>query len=420
MTASVALGLGAAVCRELGRRVAVAVDGRASGPMLEHALVAGVAAMGGAAVRFGRLPTPALALLVAQEGYDAGVMITASHNPPRDNGLKVFDARGNKAGATLRERLESAIAQGLSYGGLAGAQDLVGTIEVRRDAGEAYVQRLLGLLSATTPLRAADRPYAGCTIALDAANGAGFEVGHTVLERLGAKVVRVDGGDGAHINEGCGALHPERLAHAVRLHEADVGIALDGDGDRVALVDGRGRLLDGDSMLWVGAQDLAGTQARVVVGTVMTNAGLERALGGLGISLVRAPVGDAEVHAAMRAAGAQLGGEPSGHLLYVGGPPSADGLYAALRTIGAEPRTLADRAAGYRPHAQAHRTVTVGAVTLPTIPSELVASLEASGARVVVRPSGTEPVVRILVEHADREVARRGADDLHAALSVSG
>lgn len=413
VTAPLAMALGSAVTRELGPRVAVAHDGRPSAPMLEAALTAGIAAMGGRAVRLGRLPTPALAWLVATEGFQAGVMITASHNPVRDNGLKVFDARGEKPGAPLRARLEAALAAALSYGGVPGYGDAIGRIDERADATERYAALLLSAIGRLPRAR-----LDGRRILVDAGNGAAFDVAPRVLTHLGAIVEILGDGDGARINESCGAVHPGALARAVVSARADGGIALDGDGDRVAVVDHTGRILDGDAILLLGVRDALerGAPPAAVVGTIMTNAALDRALRAEGIALLRTPVGDSEVAMAMRTAHVPLGGEPSGHILWADGPPGADGLYAGLRALLPDPRTLGDRLGAWAPDHQAHRTLPLGAATLPTIPQELIQQLERGGARVVVRASGTEPVVRIMVEHADRGVAEGGAEEIGAAL----
>lgn len=396
VTAELALRLGAAVVRTLGPRVAVAEDGRPSGPMLEAAVIAGVAAAGGRATRLGVFPSPALSWHVARGDDHAGVMITASHNPASDNGLKVFLADGTKPGPAIRAALEAALEDPLPCG-------VPGRIEAA-DGGAAYVRAMLTALGG-------GRWLAGRRVVLDTANGAAAGLAARVLVALGARVWTIGDGEGSAINAGVGALHPEGLVAAVREQGADAGIALDGDGDRGVLVDADGTVLDGDALLWLAAGE--GLDPPVVVGTVMTNAGLEAALAARGVRLVRTAVGDAEVAAGMAATGARVGGEPSGHLLFADGPPTADGLYAALRALRGGP--IAPRLAGYRPTVQASAQMPRAGVDLARA-AAAQAELEAAGARVVVRPSGTEPVVRIMVEHADPELARAGVERLRAAL----
>lgn len=406
VTVDLALRLGAAVARVLGPRVAVASDGRPSGPMLEAAVVAGVAGAGGVARRLGVLPSPALSWAVARGEQDAGVMVTASHNPAPDNGLKVFLHDGTKPGAELRAGIERALEAAPPAG-------LPGRVESDHEAGEAYVRRLVDALGAGAS--GEGRWLRGRSVVVDTANGAATGLAARVLVALGARVWALGDGDGAGINAGCGALHPEGLAAAVVAREADAGIALDGDGDRGVLVDRDGRVLDGDALLWLGAAE--GVDPPVVVGTVMSNLGLERGLAERGLRLERTPVGDAEVTAGMRATGARLGGEPSGHLLYAGGPPTADGLYSTLRALRGGP--LGPRLAGYRPTSQAHATLPRAGVELDRAVATAAALVE-EGARVVVRPSGTEPVVRVMVEHADPAVARAGVKRLARALRPGG
>lgn len=400
VTATGAMALGAAVVEALGPRVAVAGDPRPSSPMLVAAVAAGVAAAGGEAVDLGTLPSPALSWHVARFGFDAGVMVTASHNPAADNGLKVFGADGSKPDAATRAALEARLAAPRLSGP-------PGRVRRDADAGAAYVEALLAAVGGGRWLKAH-------TIVLDTANGASTGLAARVLGALGARVWAMGDGPGDRINDGVGALHPEALAARVVEVGADAGIALDGDGDRGALVDAHGRVLDGDALLWLAAG--GAVEPPAVVGTVMTNLGLEHALGGLGVRLLRTAVGDAEVAEGMRRIGARLGGEPSGHLLFADGPPTADGLYACLRALRPGVRTLADRLSGYVPATQAHGTVPGGALPPGRIDAA-VAGLERAGARVVVRPSGTEPVVRVMVEHVDPAVARAGLDSLLSLLT---
>lgn len=395
ITEAVAFAVGSAAVRTLGPWVAVARDTRPSGPALEEAVVQGIVAAGGFAVRFGVMPTPALSrVLAGHASYHAGILITASHNPAPDNGLKVVDGAGHKLGAAVQAAFEAALPS-----------------HVAREGGNQRTDPTAASLYVNAMTTRYHRALEGRRVVLDAGNGAGHEIAARVLEGVGAKVEVVDQGLGARINDGCGALHPGFVRP--RVGGADAGIALDGDGDRVALVTPEGAVLDGDALLWLLARPPR------VVGTVMTNLGLERALAGRGITLERTPVGDAEVAARMKQTGALVGGEPSGHLLFADGGPTADGVEVAIRALAGGP--LAPRLAGYTPSFQAHAQVARTertAVDRPEIRAA-VSALEAEGARVVVRPSGTEPVIRIMVEHLSPDVARAGLDRLRALLEAA-
>ncbi len=379
---ALAEAVGNAVVRVLGPEVILARDTRPSGPALLAAAVRGVVAAGGHATNLGILPTPGLSSRVAAGG-SAGIMVTASHNPPEDNGLKVLGAGGGKLDAAVLRALGAAIDTPVAAAG--------GTAR-EATAVDDYVAVLLAALPP-------GRWLSGRRVLFDAASGAGAAAGEAVLRALGADVVPFGG---PAINVACGAVHPEHAARALREHSCDVGVLLDGDGDRIALLDRDGRVLDGDALLW-----LCRREPRMV-GTVMTNLGLERALAREGIPLFRSPVGDAEVAAAMREHGAPVGGEPSGHLLFADGPPTADGLYAGLRALAAHP---ALETSGFTPSHQAHSAVRD--VTLPELDLRFI---EAAGARAVVRKSGTEPVVRVMVEHEDAAVATALRDRVVAML----
>ncbi len=394
MTEAVAFQVGSAAVRTLGPWIAVARDTRPSGPALEAAVVRGIVAAGGFAVRWGIMPTPALSRVLSEHAsFHGGVMVTASHNPAPDNGLKVVDGVGHKLGSAAQALFERALDHHVDAPG--------GNERDDPTAVDLYVT----LMGARYP-----RALAGYRVVLDAGNGAAHVVGPRVLAAVGATVTVVDRGIGARINDGCGALHPEYVTP--RLRGADLGIALDGDGDRVALVTPGGRSLDGDALLWLLARPPC------VVGTVMTNLGLERALAGRGIPLERTPVGDAEVAARMVHRGAEVGGEPSGHILFHDGGPTADGLEVAIRVLAGGP--LEPRLVGYAPAFQAHTKVPAKAAgrLQDADVVHAIAEIEAGGARTVVRASGTEPVVRIMVEHAEPPVARAGLDRLRSLLET--
>ncbi len=403
VTPELAMALGNALVGALGPRIGVARDTRPSGPMLAAATIAGICAAGGEAVDLGVLPTPGLSALVPLLKLDGGVIVTASHNPAADNGLKAVDATGEKLDDVARKRIEAALDAPLVH-----AEP--GPVTTAPDAAERYVAAVLDALPR-------GRWLAGRTIVLDTANGASTGLAGRVLGALGARVIAVADGDGA-INDGCGALHPANALDAVRAHGADAGIALDGDGDRGHVLLPDGRVLDGDAMLWLCATSTGAPEAwggTPVVGTVMSNGGLVAALAARGIRLVRAQVGDANVAAAMEETGAQLGGEPSGHVLFADGLPTADGLLTALRALHPDPRTVPDRLVGLVPHAQLNVAVRVPPDRIQAT-APVASALREEGARVVVRASGTEPVVRLMVEHIDPDVARSGLDRLRAAL----
>ncbi len=385
VTEALAWSVGNAAVGVLGRDVWIARDTRESGPELLAAVCAGVVAAGGRATDLGVLPTPGLAIRVRDEGADAGIMVTASHNPPEDNGLKVLGRGGGKLDAAVLGALTTAMLAPVRAEGGAG-RAIPG---VRR-----YVQALLAALPS-------GRWLEGKRILLDAGGGAGTEAGYAVLEALGAWVQVLTA---QAINVDCGAVHPRRAAAAVVGGGYDAGVLLDGDADRIALVDAGGRILDGDAILWLCRQ------GPTMVGTVMTNLGLERALAAEGIGLLRTPVGDANVAAAMRDTGSAVGGEPSGHILYSDGPPSADALYAGLRALHAAP-TLST--VGFRPAFQA--STNLRDVRLP--PLDLAFVTEAGG-RAVVRQSGTEALVRVMVEHDDRAIAERLAQTIVALIQT--
>jgi phosphoglucosamine mutase len=396
VTPGLAMALGNALVRVLGPRIAVARDTRPSGPMLVAAATAGICAAGGEAVDLGVLPTPGLSALVAALGLDGGVMVTASHNPAPDNGLKAVDGEGRKLGDAPRARIEALLDGDLHLA------DEPGGVRTVADAGDRYVAAVLAALPP-------GRWLAGATIVVDAAHGAGAGYAARIVSALGARVIPLGDGGGA-INTG-GAMFPEALVAAVRGAGAAAGIALDGDGDRGVLVTAAGEVLDGDALLWLCADGAA------VVGTIMTNGGVESGLAARGIRLVRTPVGDAYVAAALRETGAGVGAEPSGHVLFSDGLPTADGLLAALRALHPDPGTLAARIAGLPRHAQLQVAVKVPGERIAAVEAD-IAAVRATGARVVVRRSGTEPVVRIMVEHVDPDLARAGLDRLRAALEL--
>ena len=367
-------------------RVFVGRDTRASGPMLEEAFAEGVASAGGNAVLGGILPTPAVALLA----LDLGAVVSASHNPPEYNGIKFFDGEGQKLTDAAEEEIEALLDDPPAT--TPGSIDCIGV------AAESYMEHVLERFGS---------PLDGLTIAVDCANGAYSTIAPTAFERLGADVVAfADKPDGTNINVGCGAPHLAALQRKVVATEAALGVAFDGDGDRMLAVDEAGEIVDGDQILAILAPHL---EVDTVVVTVMTNLGFHRLMADNGIRVVTTDVGDRYVLEALRRENAILGGEQSGHLICLDGHVTGDGLAAALLLCRAlAGRSLAEAAAVMPRFAQVKENLPVEVNELPDDLLEAVKRLnhELDGdARVLVRPSGTEPLVRILAEAENEEEA---------------
>jgi phosphoglucosamine mutase len=395
-------------------RVLVARDSRSSGPSLCAALAAGVRQAGAEPVPLGLLPTPALSVLLSEGWGERGVMVTASHNPPHDNGLKVLGADGHKLGEDAQQRLQDALNQALAERSV--PVELPASVSEPRHR-EAFT-RYLEVLRAKIP---AGRWLEGERVVLDASFGAGAHSGPAILEALGAELIPLAcEPDGERINVGCGAVHPEALAALVVERGASLGVGLDGDADRGLLVSASGRVLDGDALLYLLASPPA------VVGTIMSGGGLEEALTERGIELVRTPVGDRYVDAAVHGRGVQVGAETSGHVCLHDGLPTADGMLSCLRVLAAG-CDLDARLAEYHPWPRVQRNVAVThRPPLDSLP-ELCAAQERAertlGAqgRTLLRYSGTEPLLRVLVEGRDETLVRRMADELvQAVRSVIG
>ena len=379
LTAELVERLGKAATLWSGRgRVFVGRDTRASGPELEEAFARGVVAAGGNAVLAGVLPTPAVALL----SLDLGVVITASHNPPEYNGVKFFDAGGNKLLDSTEEEIE-ALLDAPERGG--------GTIDRVEVAHDSYLEHVVDRFGSD---------LTGLRIVVDCANGAYSGLAPEAFESLGAEVSAIGNEpDGENINVGCGATDLTLLATTVREQHADLGIAFDGDGDRMLAVDGAGAAIDGDQILAILALHL---DVDLVAVTVMTNLGFHRLLEERGVRVVTTDVGDRYVLEALRGEGGILGGEQSGHVIYLRDHVTGDGLTAALLLCDAiRGRTLAEAAAVMPRYPQVKENVRVGRREVPgaaLLEAERL-NLELDGrARVLVRPSGTEPLVRILGE----------------------
>src|SRR5258706_5949253 len=402
-------------------RVLIGKDTRLSGYMLEDALAAGLCSMGVDVLQVGPIPTPGLAFLTVDMRCDAGAMISASHNAFEDNGVKFFSREGWK----LPDEAEARIEQLMDSPELERARALGADLGRARRIDDAS-GRYIVFLKKSFPRQST---LEGLRIAIDCANGAAYKVAPTVLEELGAEVVAVGNRpNGTNINESCGATHPEHVASVARQYRADSGIAVDGDADRVILVDERGDVVDGDQILAMCALDMKRRGALTsdgVVGTVMSNLGLERALRGGGLRLVRADVGDRYLVAAMLPGESNLGGEQSGHVVFLDHNTTGDGMLTALQVLALmrrEERPLSELARVMQHAPQVLKSVRVRAKTpfeeIPEFARALArvdAELAGRG-RSNVRYSGTEPLARVMLEGDDPARIETLADELCAVL----
>ena len=380
------LGRAATVWSGRGR-VLVGRDTRGSGPELEAALTRGIVSAGGVAVLAGVLPTPAVALMA----YDLGVVISASHNPPEYNGVKFFDRDGHKLSDADEERIEALLDE---VGTVPG-----GSVEQLDGAAESHLEHILERFGSD---------LSGLRIAVDSANGAYAGIAPHAFERLGAEVTTIgDTPDGSNINVGCGATDLALLQATVRSGDFDLGVALDGDGDRVLAVDENGDVVDGDQLIAILALALGVDQVAV---TVMTNLGFHRLMEERGIRVHTTDVGDRYVLEVLQREGGLLGGEQSGHVIWLRDHVSGDGLAIALLLCASlDGRPLSKLAGSFQPYPQVKENVRVTVRELPADVVDEVARLNAElvgRGRVLVRPSGTEPVVRVLAEAASQEEAK--------------
>ncbi len=395
------------------RRAVLARDTRESGPMIRDALAAGLGAGGVSVVDLGVLPTPGLALLAADRGADVGIVISASHNPAADNGVKLLRPDGRKVDVAAERFIESRLAE---LGDRDGAVGGVRAEPIEHDPGAAhrYVDRLTEQFLGKLDL-------SGVTVAYDGANGAGYGVGPAILERLRARVETIGcDGVGGVINQDVGATVPKAVQALAADRGARWGISVDGDADRVILVDEEGTIRDGDDILWILAGSGVG-ESGCVVSTVMANFGLEQALRERGVELVRTDVGDRNVSEAMDARGALFGAEPSGHVICAEHAPTGDGIHTALRVLTAvqsSGKTMAELCAPFRKSPHVLRNVRVASKPpLAEVASvaEAIANAEEElaergGGRILVRYSGTEPKARVLAEGPDEEAVRDACD----------
>jgi phosphoglucosamine mutase len=428
MTAEMALALGRSVAehfRQRGQRCRVVIgkDTRLSGYMFESAMEAGIVSAGADVMLVGPLPTPAIAFITASMRADAGVVISASHNPFQDNGIKIFGPDGFKLPDDVEVEIERRIVQPDPL--TPGPEPRIGKAVRLDDAEGRYVQ----FLKHTFPK---EQKLDGMRIVVDCANGAAYRAAPQVFEELGAEVsaLSVDP-NGRNINDGCGALHPENAAAEVRRTKAAIGISLDGDADRVILTDENGEVVDGDQILAILGTHLIAQgklPGNTVVATVMSNLGLERALAAHGGKLLRTAVGDRYVVEAMREGGFVFGGEQSGHIVFLDEATTGDGLLAALQVLSImvqEGRSLSELARLMTRYPQVLLNFTVPRkVPLDSLPPVQAAIAKVERAlgqdgRVLVRYSGTEAKARVMIEGVDEPSIRTYAEDIAECLRIS-
>ncbi len=403
-------------------RVVIGKDTRLSGYMIEPALTAGFVAMGMDVTLLGPVPTPAVAMLTRSLRADLGVMISASHTPYADNGVKLFGPDGYK----LSDEIEAAIEAGMGEPPALAAAAELGRARRLDDTEGRYIE----FVKATFPkgLR-----LEGLKIVVDCANGAAYKVAPAVLWELGAEVVPIARDpNGFNINEKCGATHPDTMQAAVAAHGAHLGIALDGDADRLIMADEKGRVVDGDQLMAL----IAGGFARDgrlagggLVATIMSNLGLERFVEARGLSLFRTKVGDRYVIERMKADGINVGGEQSGHIILSDYATTGDGLLAALQVLAElvqAQRPMSEVARLFEPYPQLLRNVKfergaadpLGHATVRSAIASAETALGREG-RIVIRPSGTEPVIRVMAEGADPDLVRRSVDGICEAIAAA-
>ena len=419
MTPEFVLKLGWAAGQVLGqsgrRRVLIGKDTRVSGYMFESALESGFSASGVDVRLLGPMPTPAIAYLTRTLRASAGVVISASHNPFSDNGVKFFSATGEKLPDEIEARIEAMLDEPLA---VVPARDL-GKARRVEDAAGRYIE----FCKSTVPMGLS---LAGLRFVVDCAHGATYQVAPRVFQELGAEVISIGNQpDGFNINQAVGSTHPEALIAAVQSYRADVGIALDGDGDRVVMVDRKGRVLDGDQLLYIIAQArIREGYAGGVVGTQMSNLGLAQAVEALGRPFVRARVGDRYVHEALRREQWLLGGESSGHLLCLDRHSTGDGIIAALQVLAAmvaQSQPLESLVADLRIYPQTLVNVRIEqpiALDQPQVQAAVAEVEQALGdqGRVLLRASGTEPLIRVMVEGEDERKVKGYAESIAATV----
>ena len=428
MDSETALSLGravAAVFRNGGHRhrIVVGKDTRLSGYMIETALASGVCSMGADVMLVGPLPTPGIAFIARSMRADAGVVISASHNRFDDNGIKFFDREGFKLPDRIELKMEELIATNLA-GVERPTGEGIGRAQRIDDAGGRYIQFLKNTFPNELTLD-------GMRIVVDCANGAGYRVAPAVFEELGAEVIELGTHpDGVNINEGVGSLHPERMCELVRKMGANAGIALDGDADRVIMCDEKGSVVDGDVIMALAACDLKrrGLLAKdTLVATVMSNLALDRSLASRGIKVERTKVGDRHVIAAMREGGYNLGGEQSGHLIFLDHNTTGDGIVGGLEILACmcrQGKNLSELASIFEPYPQVQVNIRVARrrefAAIPEIAGAVTSFKSELGGegRLLLRFSGTENIARVLVEGENGARIRCMANDLAGLIKT--
>jgi phosphoglucosamine mutase len=428
MTAEVALSVGRALAHVFGNggnarpRFLIGKDTRLSGYMIEMALASGICSMGADALLIGPMPTPGIAFLTQAMRADAGIVISASHNPFQDNGIKIFCRHGFKLPDDYERKIENLVLS-KEIDHLRPTAEKVGKASRVEDSKGRYIE----FVKSTFPK---DLTLEGFKIVVDCANGANYSIAPTVLQELGATVtVLGDEPNGRNINKGVGAIFPEVMAQKVKEVGADIGIALDGDGDRAIFADETGRVVDGDAILVVCAEELLRRGAlknKTLVTTVMSNQAVEEYLAGCGGTVVRSQVGDRYVVEAMREKGLNFGGEASGHLVFLDHSTTGDGLIASLQVLALmrnQEKKFSEIVSRYRPYPQILTSVRVRErKDLGLFPDlqEMIADFErdlGKQGRLLVRYSGTEPIVRIMIEGMEDSVIKKMATDLTYCIS---
>ncbi|MGI2130649.1 phosphoglucosamine mutase [Shewanella baltica] len=409
------------------KEVLIGKDTRSSGYMLESAMEAGFSAAGVNVALIGPMPTPAVAYLASTFRADAGVVISASHNPFYDNGIKFFSNSGTKLNDAQELEIEALLEKALNQNAMqCVASEKLGKVRRIDDAAGRYIEFCKGTFPNHLSLT-------GLKIVVDSAHGAAYHIAPNVYRELGAEVISInDKPNGVNINDHCGATHLDSLQTAVMVHEADLGIALDGDADRVMFVDHNGHIVDGDEILFILAQAAhsKGEMTGGVVGTLMSNLGLELALKQMEIPFVRAKVGDRYVVEQLKATGWQLGGEGSGHILSLQHASTGDGIVASLQVLKAvleSQKSLSEIKAGMTKLPQVLinvRLATADADSILATSSVQQAVIKAEGilggqGRVLLRKSGTEPLIRVMVESTDNLITQTQAEYIADAVRVA-